>query len=145
MAKTSGATTDEIDQMFDEQAGQVADTDEFVDMDDLLDEVEEDDAEAWVPKEKGEGIVGKLVKIDQTRSDFANDGEDPFVPTWTLENPSGKFRIIGYASMLKREMIDKNPAVGDVVAVKYFGEKPLKTGKFQGRPFKYFGVAVRRS
>ncbi len=142
MAKSD--VQDDVDAMFDQK--QATDEDPFAGMDDLLDQVTEDDAEAWIPKEAGEGIVGIVTKRDQTRSDFAADGEDPFVPTVVLETKAGdKYRVIAYSSMLKREIVDKDPQVGDTMAVKYFGERPLKTGKFAGRPFKYYGVIVRKN
>lgn len=146
--KTSTTVTapeDDVDAAFNAagvnpQTGQ----DEFVDPDDLLNSVEEDDSEGWNPKEEG-GISGWVTKVDTTRSDFAADGEDPNVPTVTIQNKDGdKYRIIGFASVLRRHIVDNNPQVGDIFAVKYFGEKPLKTGKFAGRPFKNYGAVVLR-
>jgi hypothetical protein len=140
---------DEADEMFDQaaKAKAVAEGDDeslFEGLDDLLDEVEEDDSEGWVPSEKGASIVGIVVKVSVTRSDFATDGQDPMCPTVTLKVKDGtKFRIIGYGAVLKREMQDKDPQVGDTMAVKYFGEKPIRNGKFAGRPYKHFGVAVK--
>jgi len=142
---------DDVDAMFAEKDGQVpAGSDE--DFDDLLDDVEEDDSEGWVPKEKGEGISGIVVKVGETRSDFAKDGENPMVPTVTLEcndpeKPGDKikWRVIGFGAVLKRELEDANAQVGDRMAVKYFGEKPIKSGKFAGRPYKHYGVAIRRA
>lgn len=156
-ASKTAAPQDEADALFGQMAepGQAKPThneDDFAGVDDLLDDVEEDDSEGWVPKERGEGIAGKVVKVSETRSDFAKDGEDPMVPTVTLEckdpdNPGAtiKYRVIGYGAVLKREMVDQDPQVGDLMAVKYFGEKILKTGKFQGRPYKHFGVVVRKT
>lgn len=143
MAKgTSQAVKDEVDEMFGENGAPGAE-DEF---DDLLDEVEEDDSEGWVPSEKGEGISGIVVKVGETRSDFAKDGEDPMVPTVTIQTADGsKFRVIGYGAVLRRELTDAAPKVGDRMAVKYFGEKLIKKGKFAGRPYKHFGVAIRRA
>lgn len=115
-----------------------------IDPDDLLDSVEEDDSEGWVPSEKDEGIAGTVIKVSTTRSDFAKDGEDPMCPTITIQTKDGsKFRIIGYGAVLRRELMDKNPHVGDLCAVKYFGEKLIRKGKFQGKPYKHFGVIVR--
>lgn len=142
--KSTKAATgqDEVDEMFGADA---PNDDDFADVDDLLDEVEEDDSEGWVPTEKGEGIAGIVIKVGETRSDFANDGEDPMVPTVTIQTSSGdKFRVIGYGAVLKRELKDADPRVGDRIAVKYFGEKPIKKGRFAGKPYKHFGVAVRR-
>lgn len=131
----------DLDEMF-------AGTDGAEDWDDgdLLDQVEEDDSEGWVPKEPNEGIVGKVIKLSQTKSDFAAEGQDPYVPTVTIEAKGGqKWRIIGYSAVLKRELVDQDPQVGDIMAVKYFGEKKLRTGKFQGRPYKHYGVIVRKA
>lgn len=140
-SKTRNTGQDEVDEMFGASA---PDADDFADVDDLLNEVEEDDSEGWVPTEKGEGIAGIVVKVGETRSDFANDGENPMVPTVTIQTKSGdKFRVIGYGAVLKRELQDANPQVGDRIAVKYFGEKPIKKGRFQGKPYKHFGVVVK--
>jgi len=137
------APKDETDEMFDQLDGKANGSEE--DFDDLLDEVEEDDSEGWVPTEKGEGISGTVVKVGETRSDFANDGENPMVPTVTILTKDGtKYRVIGYGAVLKREMLDADPKVGDRMAVKYFGEKPIKKGRFAGKPYKHFGVAIRR-
>jgi hypothetical protein len=140
--KTKNTGQDEVDELFGADA---PGADDFADVDDLLNEVEEDDSEGWVPSEKGEGIAGIVVKVGETRSDFANDGENPMVPTVTIQTKSGdKFRVIGYGAVLKRELIDADPRVGDMIAVKYFGEKPIKKGRFAGKPYKHFGVVVRR-
>jgi hypothetical protein len=133
---------DDVDDMFDQDKAAPAEDD----FDDLLNQVEEDDSEGWVPSEVGEGISGTVVKVGETRSDFAKDGEDPMVPTVTIETKDGtKYRVIGYGAVLKRELQDANPQVGDRLAVKYFGEKPIKKGRFQGKPYKHFGVAIRRA
>jgi hypothetical protein len=144
MAASKSKAQDEVDKMFAQDgAAGVPDDDDF---DDLLDEVEEDDSEGWVPSEVGEGVSGVVVKVGETRSDFAKDGEDPMVPTVTIQTKDGtKWRIIGYGSVLKRELIDADPQVGDRLAVRYFGEKPIKKGRFQGKPYKHFGVAIRRA
>ena len=145
MATKKDTVQDDVDQMFqDAEAGAAEEAD--WDEGDLLDSVEEDDSEGWVPSEPGEGIAGRVVKIGQTRSDFAKDGEDPMCPTVTIETKDGsKFRIIGYGAVLRRELMDKNPQVGDLMAVKYFGEKPIRKGRFQGKPYKHFGVVVKRA
>src|SRR6478735_2446492 len=142
-SKSTSSVQDDVDEMFGTDA---SGSDDFADVDDLLNEVEEDVSEGSVPTEKGEGIAGELIKVGETRSDFANDGENPMVPTWTIETKGGdKFRVIGYGAVLKREMQDADAHVGDFVAVKYFGEKPIKKGRFAGKPYKHFGVAVRRA
>lgn len=144
---TKGKTAsvlDDVDEMFGDPAPGASD-DDFADVDDLLDQVEEDDSEGWVPTEKGEGIAGIVVKVGETRSDFASEGEDPMCPTVTIQTRDGdKWRVIGYGAVLKRELQDADPKVGDRIAVKYFGEKPIRKGRFAGKPYKHFGVVVRR-
>lgn len=141
-SKTAKSAQDEVDEMFGKDAPS---EDDFADVDDLLDQVEEDDSEGWVPAEKGEGIAGVVVKVGDTRSDFANDKEDPMCPTVTIQTSSGdKFRVIGYGAVLKRELQDADPKVGDRMAVKYFGEKPIKKGRFAGKMYKHYGVVVKR-
>jgi hypothetical protein len=148
VAGTTSKTTpvqDDVDDLLKEMGGPAAGSSED-DFDDLLDEVEEDDSEGWVPSEKGEGISGIVVKVGETRSDFAKDGDDPMVPTVTIQVSDGtKYRVIGYGAVLKRELQDAAPAVGDRMAVKYFGEKLIRKGKFAGKPYKHFGVIVRRA
>lgn len=144
-SKARNTGQDEVEEMFGAPAPGVSD-DDFADVDDLLNEVEEDDSEGWVPIEKGEGIAGIVVKVGETRSDFANDGENPMVPTVTIQTKDGtKYRVIGYGAVLKRELQDANPQVGDKIGVKYFGEKPIKKGRFAGKPYKHFGVVVKRA
>lgn len=141
--KNNPSMQDDLDEMFGADA---PDDDDFADVDDLLDQVKEDDAEGWVPTERGEGIAGIVVKVGETRSDFANDGENPMVPTVTLLTKDGtKYRVIGYGSVLKRELQDADPHVGDKLAVKYFGEKPIKKGRYQGKPYKHYQVAIKRA
>jgi len=121
MATSKTTAKDDTDELFDKigTGGVTAAADD--DFDDLLDDVEEDDSEGWVPSEVGEGISGLEVK----------DG--------------AKYRVIGYGAVLKRELQDADPQVGDRLAVKYFGEKPIKKGRFAGKPYKHFGLAIRRA
>lgn len=112
------------------------------DEDDLLDEIDEDDAEGWVPEEAGEGVSGTVLKVGETRSDFSDD----MVPVVWIETKAGeKLRVIGYGSVLGRELRDNDPHPGDRIAVKYFGERIVRKGKWAGKPYRHFGVAIRRA
>lgn len=134
---------DEVDEMFAEKDGAAGASED--DFDDLLGQVVEDDSEGWVPTEKGEGVVGIVTKVGETRSDFATD-DDAMCPTVVIQTSDGtKYRIIGYGAVLKRELQDANPKVGDKLAVKYFGERLMKKGKFAGKPYKHYGVAIKRA
>lgn len=137
---------DQADELFGEQ-GAGATEELFVDADDLLGHVEEDDSEGWNPTEPGSGIAGVILKIGETRSDFAKPGENPMVPTVTIQNREGKFRIIGFGSVLKREMEDQIASgsikVGNIMAAKYWGEKPIKRGPFAGKNYKHYSVVAQ--
>lgn len=140
-SKTEGGIPD-LDEMFGEPDTDSAGGGDDFD-DDLLNQIEEDDSEGWVPTEKGEGLVGRVVKLGETRSDFAKDGEDPMCPTVTIQTKDGtKWRIIGYGAVLKRELADWAPQIGEIMAIKYFGEKPLRKGRFAGKPYKHFQIAI---
>ena len=133
----------EADDLFGSDGAGTTDSD-FDEADDLLNSVQEDDAEGWNPQEKGEAISGVVIKLGETRSDFAKDGEDPMVPTVTVQTKDGtKYRVIGYGTVLKREMTDAAPQVGDLFAAKYWGQKPVRNGKWAGKNFRHFTIAVK--
>jgi len=134
---------DEADELFESLTDTAKEVSED-DFDDLLDSVEEDDSEGWVPTEHGEGISGLVIKVGETRSDYAKPGDNPMVPTVTIQTKDGtKYRVIGYSSVLKRELLDADAELGDRMAVKFFGEKIARTGPYAGKPYRHFGVAVR--
>lgn len=109
---------------------------------DLLDTLDDAGAPAWVPEEEGEGIQGKVTSVSEQDDEF-NPGEK--VPVVTVELADGeKVRVIGFSSVLRRELSDADPEIGDTLAVKYFGERELTKGKYAGRPYKLYRVAVRR-
>lgn len=136
---------DDAENLFGGEGAAPASGTDFDDADDLLNTVQEDDAEGWVPSEKGEALSGIVTKVGETRSDFARDGEDPMCPTVTVQTRDGdKFRVIGFGAVLKREILDADPHVGDLFAVKFWGEKLIKKGKYAGKPYKHFSVAVKR-
>lgn len=133
MAKGSTKTDDDLlDEMADPFEG-----DEW----DLLDKMEEDDSEGWVPEERGDGVQGVVIKTGQTSSDYSDEP----VPTVTIEAKDGnKYRIIGYSSVLGREIKDNDPHPGDLFAVKYWGQKKAKKGKGAGNPYHHYSVLVKR-
>lgn len=149
MAKSAPAAPDEVDDLFEQEGKKLTEGDIAAgldEMDDLLNEVEEDDSEAWVPTERGEGIQGVCIARGEVRSDFAAKGEDPMVPTFTLQTKAGdKLRVIGYSKVLKDKIHEHDPQKGDLVAVKYFGEKPIKKGPYAGKSYKHYEMIVRKA
>lgn len=142
----SDADFDEADGLFGDDGSAPTD-DEFGDADDLLDEVDEDDAEAWNPTERGESISGRITKVGETKSDFAQPGQDPMVPVVTVQTRDGKFRIIGFASVLKKELIALRDAgrlvPGNLFAAKYWGDKVIRRGQFAGKTYRHYSVAAQ--
>lgn len=114
---------------------------------DLLDDVVEDDAEGWVPSEAGEGVQGTVVIVSRVKSDFDVPGtDDNMVPSVTIQQKDGtKVRVIGYGKVLREKITEDDPKPGDLYAVKYFGEKTIKNGKYAGKPYKLFNTAIRRN
>lgn len=137
-SKVKGGTADELEDMF-------AGSDELNEDDDLLNSIDDDESEAWMPTEKGEGIVGKVVRIGQTKSDYALPGQDPMVPVVTVEVKDGEdtqlLRVTGYAFLLKKGIEEANPSVGDTMAFKFLGKGTTK----KGQPINKYGVAIKRA
>lgn len=119
------------------------DSDMDADVVDLLDTLNDAGAPAWVPDEAGEGVQGTVTSVSEQDDEY-NPGEK--VPVVTVEMSDGeKVRVIGFSSVLRREIQESNPEVGDTFAVKYFGERELTKGKFKGRPYKLYKAAVRKA
>lgn len=139
-AKTTGAKVKsneaELEDMFSGGAS---------DDDDLLNGIEDDESEAWMPTEKNEGIVGKVVGIGQAKSDFALPGQDPMVPVIKVEVKDGDdvrvMRVTGYAFLLRKGIEESNPAIGDTMAFKFLGKGQTK----KGQPINKYGVAIKRA
>lgn len=115
---------------------------------DLLDGLDDAGAPAWVPDEAGEGVQGKVTSVAYQNDDYEDDpikAKDA-VPVVTIELADGdKVRVIGFSSVLRREIVDANPEPGDTFAVKYFGERTLTKGKYAGKPYKLFKAAARKA
>jgi hypothetical protein len=110
---------------------------------DLLTTIDDVDAEPWIPDTDGEGVQGKVVLLDSIPDDY-KDGAT--VPVVVLESADGNLhRIVGYSTVLRKEIVAAAPRVGDTMAVKYFGERILKGGKFAGKPYKHYKVKVKRT
>lgn len=137
-SKVKGASEDELEGMF-------AGSDELNEDDDLLNSIDDDESEAWMPTEKGEGIVGEVVRVGQTKSDYALPGQDPMVPVVTVKVKDGDdfqlMRVTGYAFLLRKGIDEANPSVGDTMAFKFLGKGTTK----KGQPINKYGVAIKKA
>lgn len=143
MAKGKKNKTDDVDDLLADLDNEMSD-----EVEDLLDSLDDAGAPAWVPEEEGEGVQGKVTSISYQDDEFEKDPElaKNAVPVVTLELKDGeKVRVIGFSSVLRREIKEQEPERGDTMAVKYFGERELTKGKYAGKPYKLFRVAVRKA
>lgn len=107
---------------------------------DLLADISEDNGVAWIPSDEDadcpDGIQGRLVYRGSVESDYGND-----VPMLEIEQADGEvWSVRAYHTVLRNQIEKADPAVGDTVAIKYFG---LKSGK--GDDYHNYKVVVRRA
>jgi hypothetical protein len=102
-----------------------------------------DGATAWKPEEKGEGVEGTVISVTYQESDYQ---PGVMIPTVTLEQADGaKVRVMGFRSVLRKEIEQENPQPGDLMAAVYMGTEKLKTGKFAGKPVHVYRVVVQKA
>lgn len=126
---------DLLDTINDDKAGGAA-------VVDLLDGLGEgDDSAAWMP-EPGDGVQGQVVSRSTTQSKFKNQqGTFTTCPVLVLALADGsKVRVTGYQSVLRKEIEEADPQVGDLFAAKYFGRKSTKDGSGE---YHHYKVAVK--
>jgi len=101
------------------------------------------DASAWVPKKPGEGVQGTVLSRSTTESKFRNaEGGFTICPVVVISDATGeKVRVIGYASVLRKEIEECDPQPGDLFAAKYFGKKSTKDGSGE---YHHYRAAARR-
>lgn len=106
---------------------------------DLLDEIEKTgDAKGWQPEEGG-GVEGVVVSRSVTKSDFTTEP----IPVVVLRTDAGElWRVVGFQSVLRREIEDADPRIGDRFAAKYFGKRDNKKGTAS---YHHYKVACRRA
>lgn len=112
----------------------------FQDLDSLVDSLDDGDADyadAWQPS-PGDILAGKV----QTVSIRDNHDYDPY-PIVTVETEDGN-RLAFHAAptVAKQEVQDKSPNPGDLLAVRYDGERKSQNS---GRTYKAFTVRVKRA
>ena len=119
--------------------------DPFDDLEGLLKETDADaDSVGWMPEKAGDTVVGIVVRVGTEESDFEDKDGSTTVPVVTVESEDGtKYRVVGYRSILKREMNEKNPHIGDLFVARYYGTVKITKGKFAGKDAYKYGVGVK--
>jgi len=141
--KSSKVAAEEVDLLADmnTEPAQVDDDDDF----DLLSDMSESDAKAWVPwneDDQPRGIQGTVNHVGTVTQDAKYGGDD--VPYVELTSKDGTvWGIRGYSTVLESQMnkvIDAGLRAGDVFAVVYKGEVTNKKGD---NTYKSFQVKTK--
>ena len=94
-------------------------------------ELEEPHLKAWKP-DPGEAIAGEVLSID---TEAGKEKNSIFVE---LRDEDEETIGLWLTTVLRKEFSREQVRVGDVVAIKYFGQKTSD----QGREYKSFSVAI---
>jgi hypothetical protein len=90
-------------------------------------------AQSWRPQ-VGDKLVGTITSIGTRASQF---GDEPY-PVVTVRTDSGEeYRVFAYHSVLKAELAEQRPQVGDRIGISYLG-KP------EGRKWEAYKVVLQR-
>jgi hypothetical protein len=82
-----------------------------------------DFAEGWRPSE-GDVIVGKVLEVDRGWSDWTKS----YYPIVTIQPDEGaRVAIHAFHTTLRGKLTELRPLPGERLAVKYMGERPLKS------------------
>lgn len=97
---------------------------------DLLDGITEDQGDAWMPKDDEdhpEGIQGKVITVTTVETDAKYGGGS--VPLLEIEEADGHiWSVRGYHTVLRNQIEKNDPQVGDMIGIKYLGEKQNRSG-----------------
>lgn len=98
------------------------------------------DAVQWRPETPGEGVEGVVTAISYQESDLK---AGVMVPWVTLLDDSGtKHSVVGFRTVLRNEITEQDPKVGDRMAAVYTGTDVIKKGPFKGRDVHIYRVVV---
>ena len=96
-------------------------SDRLTKLEQRLDEKAGDFAEAWRPSE-GDSVIGEVIRTDR------RDGGHGTYLIVTLQTDQGEIAIHAFHEVLKREFEERAPQIGELIAVKYLGEKQGRAG-----------------
>lgn len=109
---------------------------------DLLSDMSESDAHAWMPwdeEDQPNGIQGKVVHIGTVQQDAKYGGDDvPYVEIQDKSDVDLVWGIRGYATVLKNQLereFDNDLRNGDILAVVYKGVKSNRKGDNEYKDF----------
>ncbi|MBS4032639.1 MAG: hypothetical protein KGZ63_14655 [Clostridiales bacterium] len=88
-------------------------------------------SETWLP-EQGDILVGKVREIKEVTTKFGQRD------TMVVETEHGQIKTVFATTDIKRKLESLKAEIGDIVALKYFGEKQTRNGA----TFKSYEVRV---
>lgn len=145
-ATTSKTLDNEVDLLADLQNDAGPNVQDDTDYD-LLSDMSESDATAWVPwneEDQPSGIQGKVVHIGTVTQEAKFGGDDvPYVEIQDKDNPDLIWGVRGYSMVLESQLdreINNGLRVGDHLAVVYKGET---SNKARTLTYKNFAVKSR--
>jgi hypothetical protein len=111
---------------------------------DLLSQLDEQGAKGWTPN-PGDTMMGVITSIKaSTPSDYG------IYPIVTIKPDDGDELVALHCfhSLIRNKLLEARPAVGERIAVKYFGEVEGKNSKSRGGtrdPYHSYSLVVDRS
>lgn len=109
-------------------------------LDDARNKKGSSEATAWKPDTAGDGVEGVVTEISHRESDFQAGVMVPFVTL--LTDKGDKVSVAGFRTVLRKEIEQEKPSIGDRMAAVYMGTEKLKTGKFAGKDVHVYRVVV---
>lgn len=98
----------------------------------LEDRLTKDYPETVILSDEVPQIIGRFERIDTGPSEYGP------VPIFVLSDRQGKeYGLWGFHTVLRKQFAEKKPRPGELVGVRYLGEKPSSSG---GRPYKSYRV-----
>ena len=96
-------------------------------IDEQLDAAEEDFADAWIPKEAGEKLIGLLVRRDERTNQYGS------YPILTVRDDNGDDLAWHAQRTVGRSQVEKtDPQPGDRVGIVFQGKKTGRNGPYFG-------------
>lgn len=140
---TSKTTDEEIDLLAGMDTAVNTTVDDDDDDFDLLSDMSESDAQAWMPwdeEDQPNGIQGKVTHVGTVQQDAKYGGDDvPYVEIQDLKDAEKVWGIRGYATVLKNQLqreIDNDLRNGDILAVVYKGIQQNRKGDNEYKSFQ---------
>lgn len=92
------------------------------------------ESEGWRP-EPGDEIAGEIVGLSETKGDYEA------YPVVTIRTEDGVFDVHCFHTVLKGQIAEKQPRIGDLIGIKYFGKKEPKRG---GSSYEHYRTELVR-